>query len=458
MAMKASRTQVWLESLGDWSWPGQGGAAVEFLPPPWVPALPAAAGAGLRRRGRAALAAARARAGRAGCSTARCWARSRVDLRRARAGRAADARAASIGADERGGDRAGSAGDQLRAGGCSRCRRSSRSARTRPAARSLRAGYPSRGAARQKARSSCTCPRATRAPTLHYPVLYMLPGDDQSDTAFLQIGLQAQLDRLIAAHAIPPMIAVMIQGGPGANLWRNQGALALRKLHPRSPGTDRPDAADGARARRARGRRRLDGRLRRDERRARQPLPLRRRRELAQLLQRPGRRPARRPADHRAARAARVRLRRRTGPHRQPRRGPAVRRGAAGAPARTPRGAIYPGEHNLETIEAHLESMLCSPGARCEQPTRCATGAAWSRRTGAGSLGALAGGAAARAAVRSRSAGSRSARAIARSTRRSVAPERGELVVERAETPPSRPLRGAPRRAQRESAEYALAA
>lgn len=37
---KASRTQVWLETLGDWSWPGQGGAAVEFLPPSWVPAFP----------------------------------------------------------------------------------------------------------------------------------------------------------------------------------------------------------------------------------------------------------------------------------------------------------------------------------------------------------------------------------------------------------------------------------
>ena len=53
----------------------------------------------------------------------------------------------------------------------------------------------------------------------------MLTGDDQSDTAFLQIGLQGELDRLIAQHAIPPLIAVMIQGGPGSNNWRNQGAV-----------------------------------------------------------------------------------------------------------------------------------------------------------------------------------------------------------------------------------------
>lgn len=59
--------------------------------------------------------------------------------------------------------------------------------------------------------------------TAHYPVLYMLTGDNQSDSAFLQVGLQGQLDRLIAAHAVPPLIAVMVQGGPGANLWRNKG-------------------------------------------------------------------------------------------------------------------------------------------------------------------------------------------------------------------------------------------
>ncbi len=57
VAMKASRTQVWLENLGDWSWPGQGGAAVEFLPPSWVPAFPPrreAAVAGRSARGMAA--------------------------------------------------------------------------------------------------------------------------------------------------------------------------------------------------------------------------------------------------------------------------------------------------------------------------------------------------------------------------------------------------------------------
>jgi S-formylglutathione hydrolase FrmB len=68
-------------------------------------------------------------------------------------------------------------------------------------------------------------PAGYASTTAHYPVLYMLPGEDQPDTAFTQIGLQGRLDTLIARHAVPPMIAVMIQGGPGANLWRNQGDL-----------------------------------------------------------------------------------------------------------------------------------------------------------------------------------------------------------------------------------------
>jgi enterochelin esterase-like enzyme len=57
-----------------------------------------------------------------------------------------------------------------------------------------------------------------------YPVLYLLHGNNQPATAFLELGLQGELDRLIAAHEIPPLIAVMIQGGRGANNWRDQGS------------------------------------------------------------------------------------------------------------------------------------------------------------------------------------------------------------------------------------------
>src|SRR5271155_1093521 len=40
VAMTTSRTQLWMENLGEWSWPGSGGAAVEVLPPSWVPTFP----------------------------------------------------------------------------------------------------------------------------------------------------------------------------------------------------------------------------------------------------------------------------------------------------------------------------------------------------------------------------------------------------------------------------------
>ncbi len=39
-AAKTSRAQVWLDSLGDWSWPGRAAEAVEVRPPSWVPAFP----------------------------------------------------------------------------------------------------------------------------------------------------------------------------------------------------------------------------------------------------------------------------------------------------------------------------------------------------------------------------------------------------------------------------------
>jgi hypothetical protein len=37
---KTSRTQLWMDSLGEWSWPGRAAEAVDALPPAWVPAFP----------------------------------------------------------------------------------------------------------------------------------------------------------------------------------------------------------------------------------------------------------------------------------------------------------------------------------------------------------------------------------------------------------------------------------
>jgi len=221
MTATASRTQVWLESLGDWSWPGQGGVAVEFLPPPWVPSFPprhepAVAGPGSR----ALPSPGRARARRL-ITGALLGALAIVCIALAQGGQLTLAGLIGSG---------GTAAVEQEAPAISSVSPVQALPTLEPVSQDaagssiLRAGYQST-ALHGEGSFLVYLPPGYANTTLHYPVLYMLPGDDQSDTAFLQIGLQSQLDRLIAAHAIPPMIAVMIQGGPGANLWRNQGSL-----------------------------------------------------------------------------------------------------------------------------------------------------------------------------------------------------------------------------------------
>ncbi len=220
VTVKASRTQVWLESLGDWSWPGQGGAAVEFLPPPWVPAFPprrepAIAGSGahvLPQPGRA-----RARRLVTGVLLA---ALAAVCIALAQGGQLT--LAGLVGA--------GAAAVEQEAPAISSASAVQSLPTLEPVSQDaagssiVRASYPST-ALHGEGSFLVYLPPGYDSTTAHYPVLYMLPGQDQSDSAFLQVGLQGQLDGLIARHAIPPMIAVMIQGGPGANLWRNHGAL-----------------------------------------------------------------------------------------------------------------------------------------------------------------------------------------------------------------------------------------
>ncbi len=217
---KATRTQVWLESLGDWSWPGQGGVAVEVLPPSWVPAFPprlepasaVAAEPAAYRPGRARRLLIGTLLSALAAVSAALALHGQLDLQRLAEvwnGRStATALPAPIFAVSPAealptltlvrADAAGSSIDS--------------------------ASYHS--AALHGSGSFLVYLPAGYAQTVgHYPVLYLLTGNDQSDTAFLQVGLQGELDRLIARHAIAPLIAVMIQGGPGSNNWRNEGAL-----------------------------------------------------------------------------------------------------------------------------------------------------------------------------------------------------------------------------------------
>jgi enterochelin esterase-like enzyme len=221
--MNPSRTQLWMESMGDWSWPGRGAAAESApLPPAWVPAFPpllepaiAAAGqpAAIRWQGRATprrVLLAVLLSALAAVSVALA-AKGPLGLERILAGRVARRGALTdtgitnstavaqeslptlVSVSQ---DAAGSSIDQT--------------------------SYSSRALGGEGS-FLVYLPPGYANTTHHYPVLYLLHGQNGHANAFLQIGLQDSLDRLIAHRAIPPMIAVMIQDASGDNNWQNIG-------------------------------------------------------------------------------------------------------------------------------------------------------------------------------------------------------------------------------------------
>lgn len=209
--MKTSRTQVWAENLGDWSWPGRGGAAAEVLPPSWVPAFPP--------RGEPVLAPPAAPAS---------WQRRR----RLALGMILGALLAACAALALNGQLERLLG--LRSSAPASETTTARGAAPQPLPTLVSTSQDAAGSSidtasyRSPALASTGSflvylPPGFASTTRHYPTLYLLHGNNQPADAFLQIGLQDALDRLIARHEIPPLIAVMIQGGGGANNWRNQG-------------------------------------------------------------------------------------------------------------------------------------------------------------------------------------------------------------------------------------------
>jgi enterochelin esterase-like enzyme len=211
---------VWLDGTGDWAWPGSGGgeAAAELSPPPWVPALPRrsesagadAAGSGARRQ---------SGLGRRYGATLLLAALAAVCVGLALDGRANFEQLVGI---------------RSAAGQSAAAISSAREVSPQP----LPTVAPvSRDAAGSSIDSTSYSSRALHgagsflvylppgyaSTAAHYPVIYLLHGDGQDDASFLRMGVQGALDRLIADHRIAPTIAVMIQGGPGANNWLNHG-------------------------------------------------------------------------------------------------------------------------------------------------------------------------------------------------------------------------------------------
>jgi enterochelin esterase-like enzyme len=217
----ASRTQLWLEGLGDWSWPGGRAAVVDFEPPPWVSPRPPRLEP----------------ATEAGPST---WQPGRVRRRRLGFGAILSALAA-VGAavavnGPAGLERLVGIGHGVPAGSVDAAATVAPAPGRPPLPPSLRlvghdaAGssilsdsYPSVSFGRQTGSFLVYLPPGYSSTTRRYPVLYLLHGQDGHATAFMEIGIQATLDHLIARGAVPPMIAVMIQDRPGMDNWRDLG-------------------------------------------------------------------------------------------------------------------------------------------------------------------------------------------------------------------------------------------
>jgi S-formylglutathione hydrolase FrmB len=198
---------VWLEGLGEWSWPGARVATAEVLPPAWVPASPPAA----RPAASAAPLPARwQRARRLLIAVLLCAVAAvggALALRRQLGLQPALAPAVQT---------AGAKGPLLPAPVLHQVSRASSGSVIDHAT------YHS-VALHGGGSFYVYLPPGYRRTSARYPVLYLLHGNSQRASAFLEVGLQGELDRLIGEGAIPPLIAVLIQGGPGANNWRNIG-------------------------------------------------------------------------------------------------------------------------------------------------------------------------------------------------------------------------------------------
>ncbi len=214
---RTSRTQLWLEGLGDWSWPGRG-AAAEVLPPPWIPALPP------RLEPAAALAGAGS------------WGERAPQHRRGRLwlilGLVALAGVVPVLAVPDLGERLGIVGPPAEVVPATALEAPPTVLAPLPALVPVH-GDPGGSVVEQARFYSASLrsegsffvylPAGYRTAVRRYPVLYMLHGRDGHAEAFLEMGIQSSLDGLISRRVVEPMIVVMVQDAPGLNNWRDLG-------------------------------------------------------------------------------------------------------------------------------------------------------------------------------------------------------------------------------------------
>ena len=220
-AVNASRTQLWLESLGDWAWPGRLAAAEALpLPPSWVPAFPP--------RLEPALTA----------STypgSVPWERRATPRRLLLAALFSTLAAVCCALALKGSFTfEGILGTRVASRPARAVASNASSTTAAPVPTLVAVSHDSAGSSIDRASFTSSAlpgegsflvylPSGYASTTQRYPVLYLLHGQNGHATAFLEVGIQETLDRLIAHRAIPPMIAVMIQDQSGLNNWQNLG-------------------------------------------------------------------------------------------------------------------------------------------------------------------------------------------------------------------------------------------
>jgi enterochelin esterase-like enzyme len=231
VAVQTARPHLWLDGLGEWSWPGRGGAAADVLPPSWVPAFPP------RRERALATPVPSPRDGRSTSAAPGAPAARRLGIGAAISALAALGAGVALAGPSRALELVGLRGQAPGSAPAASVRTlpaSGAATQALPRATLVSISHDAAGSAidatsypssalREQGSFLVYLPPSYASTTRHYPVLYLLHGTAQRAGSFLDIGLQATLDRLIARGSIPPLIAVMIQGGAGTNNWRDQG-------------------------------------------------------------------------------------------------------------------------------------------------------------------------------------------------------------------------------------------
>jgi enterochelin esterase-like enzyme len=228
-AVKQSRTQVWMDGPGEWSWPGRAAEALPS-PPSWVPAFPP-------RLEPLASGASGALAGgsRSGSGVAQPRANPRLVILATLISGLIAACCALLLLHGPGGFERVFTGQQPAPARTANAGAAYGATAPAPLPTLIAGSHDAAGSSIDTASYASAAlgregsfhvylPPGFAESGARYPVLYLLHGNEQRATAFLRLGLQGELDRLIAAHEVPPMIAVMIQGGKGANNWRDHGS------------------------------------------------------------------------------------------------------------------------------------------------------------------------------------------------------------------------------------------